>query len=124
MLKAFMSEADHIYLACGHTDFRKQIDSLVALVTTHYKLDPYADRSIFIFCNKTKTSIKVLRYDKNGFILATKKLLEDMRFQWPKKEEDIKDISYQQIEWLLEGLSIEQKKAHHEVKMTIKDTCY
>lgn len=28
-----------------------------------------------------RDSIKVLRYDQNGFILATKKLLDDMKFQ-------------------------------------------
>jgi transposase len=124
MLNSFISGAEHIYLACGATDFRKQIESLVALVTMRFHLDPYSPVCVFLFCNKNRTAIKVLRYDKNGFILANKKLLEGMKFQWPKSTEEVKDISIRQVEWLLEGLSIEQQKAHRDIKLELKDTCY
>ena len=43
-------------------------------------------------------------------ILATKKLLDDMKFQWPRTPDEVKEISIQQVEWLLQGLQIEQKK--------------
>lgn len=124
MLSSFAADAEHIYLACGSTDFRKQIDSLVALVTMHFKLDPFSPASVFIFCNKTRSSIKVLRYDKNGFVLATKKLLQDMKFQWPKDSSDIKDISEKQLDWLLSGLSIDQKKALKDVDISSQKACY
>ena len=40
-------------------------------------------------------------------------------------ENDVKHrLSQQQIQWLLQGLEIEQKKAHHSVKMSMKDSCY
>ena len=78
----------------------------------------------FFFCNKKKDGIKVLRYDQNGFVLATKKLLDDMKFQWPKTPNDVKELSFQQVEWLLQGLEIEQKKAHHEVKISSKNSCF
>lgn len=124
MLRSLANDADNILLACGPTDFRKQIPGLVALVDKFYNLDPYDGSSVFIFCNKKRNSIKVLRFDKNGFILATKQLLEDMKFQWPKKVEDIKNISYQQIEWLLQGLEIEQKKALPNLKISNENTCF
>lgn len=124
MLSSFISGAEHIYLACGATDFRKHAESLVSMVTVRFQLDPYSPVCVFLFCNKNKTAIKVLRYDKNGFILASKKLLEGMKFQWPKTEEEVKDISYRQVEWLLEGLSIEQQKAHRDIMLELKDTCY
>ena len=47
-----------------------------------------------------------------------------MKFQWPSKQEDVKLITKQQVEWLLEGLEIEQKKAHHSVTMSSKTFCY
>ena len=50
--------------------------------------------------------------------------MENMKFQWPMKEEDVRQITPQQMEWLLDGLSMEQKKAHHEVKMAGKNFCY
>lgn len=115
MLRNIADDAEHIYIACGFTDFRKQIESLSALVSLKFNLDPYSSKSIFIFCNKRKNSIKVLRWDNDGFILLTKKLIEKMKFQWPKDPEGGKDISNRELRWLLEGLSIEQPKAHKKI---------
>lgn len=108
MMRRLMQDADRIFIACGATDFRKQIPGLVALVNIQFKLDPYQGNHVFIFCNKKKDSIKVLRYDSNGFILATKKLLDELKFRWPRTPEEVKEISFRQVEWLLQGLEIEQ----------------
>ena len=124
MMRRFLSDTDHIYLACGATDFRKQISSLAAMVQMQFKLDPYSGSSAFIFYNKKRNGIKILRYDANGFILASKRLLEDMKFQWPRTPEEVKEISYRQVEWLLQGLEIEQKKALHEVRADLKNSCF
>ena len=124
MMRRFLSDTDHIYLACGVTDFRKQISGLVAMVHMQFRLDPYKGSCAFIFCNKKRNGIKILRYDSNGFILASKKLLEDMKFQWPRTPEEVKEISFRQVEWLLQGLEIEQKKALHEVRADLKNSCY
>ncbi|WP_353050533.1 IS66 family insertion sequence element accessory protein TnpB [Bacteroides acidifaciens] len=45
---------------------------------------------MLLFCNLKRNGIKVLRYDSNGFILASKKLLDGMKFQWPKTPEGVK----------------------------------
>lgn len=37
-----------------------------------------------------------------------------MKFQWPKNEGEVRDITNRQMEWLLDGLEIDQKKAHRE----------
>ncbi|MCI8546233.1 MAG: transposase [Clostridia bacterium] len=37
---------------------------------------------------------------------------------------EVKRISFQQIEWLLQGLKIEQEKAHHPVKRTLEKSCF
>jgi transposase len=124
MLGRFAKDASHIYIAHGCSDFRKQIDGLVAMVNLQFKLDPFSDRCAFIFCNKRKNSIKVLRYDKNGFVLASKKLLDGMKFQWPKDASEVKEITFQQMEWLLQGLSMEQKKALHPVEMRAEKICF
>ena len=124
MLGRFAKDASHIYISCGTTDFRKQIDGLVAMINLQFKLDPFSDQCAFIFCNKKKNSIKVLRYDKNGFVLASKKLLEGMKFQWPKYADEVKEITSQQWEWLLQGLSVEQKKALYSVEINAENTCF
>lgn len=94
MMKRFAADADHIFLACGATDFRKQIPGLVASVILQFQLDPYNGNYVFIFCNRKRGAIKVLRYDRNGFILATKNLLDDMKFQWPRTPNEVKEISF------------------------------
>lgn len=80
MMRSFIDGAEHIYLALGPTDFRKQIAGLSAIVSMQFQMDPYKGSCVFIFCNKKKDAIKVLRYDRNGFILASKKLLDEMKF--------------------------------------------
>lgn len=124
MLNSFTAGTEHIFLACGATDFRKQIDGLSAMVSMQMKLDPFENGCVFIFCNKKRNSIKVLRYDRNGFVLATKKLLEGMKFQWPRTQKESEEITSQQLKWLLDGLDIEQKKAHHPVIVSSKNTCF
>ncbi len=124
MLSSLFTGAEKIIIACGWTDFRKQSNSLVQMVHGSFNLDPYNDTYVFIFCNRKRDGIKVLRYDKNGFILAHKKLLDKMKFQWPKDSEEAREITSQQVIWLLQGLSIEQKKAHTEVKLNTVNTCF
>ena len=123
MLRNIADDAEHIYIACGFTDFRKQIESLSALVSLKFNLDPYTSKCIFIFCNKKKNSIKVLRWDNDGFILLTKKLVDKMKFQWPKDPEGVKDISTQELRLLLEVLSLEQPKAHKKIKLN-NEVCF
>ena len=110
------------YLACGATDLRKSIDGLALIVQMKFQLDPFSN-NLFIFCNKNKTSIKILRWDNDGFILLTKKLVEKMKFQWPKDSEGVKNISARELRWLLEGLSIEQPKAHKNININ-EDICF
>ena len=41
----------------------------------------------------------------DGFVLLYKRL-EKGSFQWPKSEDDVRNITQQQLRWLMEGLSI------------------
>jgi transposase len=104
--------ADHIYLALGATDFRKQQNGLATLVALKFKLEPHSGASVFLFCNKRHNALRALRWDGNGFILVTKSLSEEMKFQWSKTQGEVRDITRRQLEWLLQGLQIDQKKAH------------
>ncbi len=114
MIQHIADEAEHIYIALGATDFRKQQNGLATLVSLKFKLDPYSLKCVFLFYNKRHNSLRALRWDKNGFILITKFLADDMKFQWPKNQGEIRDITKRQMEWLLEGLQIDQKKVHKE----------
>ena len=122
MLNNLLSNVDRIYLAYGATDFRKQISSLCSIVKNTFNMNPY-DRSAYIFCNSKRNSIRVLCYDKNGFVLAQKTLLdtEKMKFQWPKNSKELERINKQQLDWLLSGLKIEQKTSFKEINLSLEN---
>ena len=123
MLMNLLEKIDKIYIAYGATDFRKQIDTLCNIVINKFGKNPY-DKAAYVFCNKKRTSIKVLVYDKNGFILAQKTLInaEKMKFKWPKNAEELKKITKQQFNWLLSGLEIEQKTSFKEINLDLGNT--
>lgn len=122
MLIDLLQSVDKIYLAYGSTDFRKQISSLCCIVKEYYGMNPY-NKSAYIFCNKKRNSIKVLCYDKNGFILAQKTLLDTnkMKFQWPRNCKELKSITKQQLNWMLSGLKIEQKNSFKEIEIDLEN---
>lgn len=101
-----ISKAEHIYIAVGYTDMRKQIDGLSALVTTQFNLDPFSN-SVFLFCGRNSRVMKALYWEGDGFVLLYKRL-EDGRFKWPRDECEAKEITRQQFRWLLEGLAVVQ----------------
>ena len=73
---------------------------------------------MYIF-NKRRTSIKILCYDRNGFILPQKKLLDfnQMNFKWNRNKCELKSISKEQLNWLLSGLEIFIKKYFEDIKI-------
>lgn len=101
----------HIYVAVGYTDLRSGIDRLVSEVRNASRLDPCAEGSIFLFCGRRTDRIKALLYEGDGWLLLYKRLSGAGRFQWPRSKEEVKEISPDQYRWLMQGLSIEQKKA-------------
>ena len=103
------SRVQNYYIACGYTDMRKQIDGLVAMVELQFgqKLD---ETSIFLFCGRRADRIKALYWDGTGYVLLYKRLAEK-QFQWPRNEQELKKLTKQEFRWLMEGLSIVQKKA-------------
>jgi transposase len=74
-------EGKRIYLSCGPTDMRKQINGLMTIVQENFTLDPFSN-SIFVFCNRRRNLLKILEWDIDGFWLYYKRL-EKGRFKWP-----------------------------------------
>jgi transposase len=106
--------ADQVYLACGATDMRKSIDGLSVLVTHAFELDPFSN-ALFVFCNARRDKLKILYWDHNGFWLFYRRL-ERGRFRWPKAGDGKTQIvTRRQLQWLLDGLKLEQRRAHTPV---------
>ena len=111
--------ADKVYIACGYTDLRRGIDGLASVVESQFHPDPFS-RTLFLFCGRRSDRIKALYFEGDGFVLLYKRL-ENGSFQWPRNDAEARQITPQQFRWLMEGLSIDQPKAHKPVtglKMT------
>lgn len=79
----YLTEHSKILLAPIPVDFRKQIDGLVSLCRNYLKQEPNSG-SLFVFVNKSKTMIRILGYELNGYWLATKRLSKGKYSSWPK----------------------------------------
>lgn len=107
------SGADRIYIACGYTDMRRGIDGLASIVQEQFQLDPFTN-TLFLFCGRRCDRMKALYWEGNGFLLLYKRL-ESGSFQWPRSEAEARQLSPQQYRWLMEGLIIDQPRAHKPV---------
>jgi transposase len=108
--------SDHVYLACGATDLRRSIDGLAAIVQMKFKLDPFS-KCLFVFCNRSRDRIKILKWDGSGYWLLLKRL-EKSTFKWPQDASEIKKVTTKELSWILDGLSVEQPKAFKDRKPT------
>ena len=84
---------------------RKSINGLSVIVDQEMKLD-LKKSALFIFCNKRRTHIKMLYFDRSGFALWLKRL-EEAKFSWPRNlEDEVIEIAPSDLELLLEGINI------------------
>jgi transposase len=59
---------------------------------------------------RSKDRYKCLYFDGDGFVMLYKRL-DNGKLQWPRNEKEVRNLSQQELRWLLEGLSIQQPKA-------------
>lgn len=106
-----ISIATDIYLVTGYTDMRKSIDGLCAIIASQLKEEPRR-HTLYMFCGKRCDRIKVLLREPDGFVLLYKRLdVVHGRYRWPRNKSEVKPITWQQFDWLMSGLEIEQPKA-------------
>jgi len=105
--------ADKVYIACGVTDLRRGIDGLAGIVKQQFNLDPFSN-TLFLFCGRKRDRLKALYWEGNGFLLLYKRLEQGV-YQWPRNEQEARELTPQQYRWLMEGLKVDQPKAHRDV---------
>lgn len=103
-----------VYIAPGATDLRKAVNGLSLIVQEVFDLDPFSD-ALFVFCNRDRTRLKILHWEKNGFWLYYRRL-EKGRFNWPMTEEEVFKVNLVELKWLLEGFELRCGKRLKEVK--------
>ena len=103
-------DMERLHIVCGYTDMRKSIDGLCTVVEEQLKLDP-ASSSLFLFCGRRRDRIKALYRDADGFVLIYKKLTVHGGYQWPRKQSEVRNLTWREFDWLMSGIDIDQPKA-------------
>ncbi|MEI6858324.1 MAG: IS66 family insertion sequence element accessory protein TnpB [Shewanella sp.] len=102
---SLFSDIESLYLHREVVDFRKSINGLVVIVEQDMPLSPFSD-ALFVFINRARDKLKILYWSRTGFALWYKRLDKE-RFKWPSKiESEILALSYQQLQWLLQGFEV------------------
>jgi transposase len=95
-----------IYVSVSAIDMRKSIDSLSALVSQEFNGDPQSGH-LFIFFNRNRDKVKLIFWDRNGYVLHYKRM-EKHRFFVPSLSGRTQlTITETQLNGLLAGLNFE-----------------
>jgi transposase len=102
-----LSDASRYFLYRHHADMRKSFYGLAAMVKEQMQGDPLSG-DIFIFISRRRNQIKLLRWEKDGFAIYTKRL-EQGTYELPvQRNGDSCLISHQQLLLILQGISLRQ----------------
>jgi len=97
-----MMRIDAIWLACGASDLRAGMDTLLARVVQGFAAGAQP-HTAYVFANRGANRLKVLLMDGSGLWLCTRRLSSRGRFIWPQDEAAHIAITATQWEWLIAG---------------------
>ena len=80
-----------ILICLDPIDFRKGIDGFAAVCRNELDQNPY-EGTLFLFRSRSKSSIRVLVYDGQGFWLCTKRLSTGKFHWWPSQDSFAKSV--------------------------------
>jgi transposase len=90
-----------IFVAIEAVDFRKGIDGLCRLCRDKMEEDPFSG-ALFVFRNRSRTSIKLLFYDGQGYWLCQKRLSQGRFTWWPHSaHEQVSPLAAYELQLLL-----------------------
>lgn len=98
----------HLYR--GICDMRKSFDGLCGIVRNELGRQP-ASGEVFVFLNRRRTLIKLLHWQRGGFVLYYKRL-ESGRFPVPALRVDTTQIYWTDLALMIEGIQVEKARRY------------
>ena len=94
-----------VFLATSRVDGRKGINGLSALVRSQFFEDPLSG-TLYVFFTKRADGVRVLQWDRDGYVLTTKRLeLGQFRVPW-KSETGHVTLEAAELLLVLEGIDL------------------
>ena len=97
-----LSVHQRYYLYRGHADVRKSFDSLSGMVRDHLQKDPLSG-DVFVFMNRRRNQIKLLCWERDGFMMFYKRL-EKGTYELPAGADEL--VSVEVLSCLLQGIRL------------------
>lgn len=100
-----------VLVAIEPVDFRKGIDGLACLAKERLESDPFSG-CVFVFRNRSRTAVKLLVYDGQGFWLCQKRLSTGRYRYWPQSGPEAgRVVEAHELHVLLSGGDFESMRA-------------
>lgn len=109
------TSAQRYFLYREAADMRKSFNGLSGLVTSGLKRDPLSG-DVFVFINRRRTHIKLLVWDRSGYVLYYKRL-ERGTFEIPASG----TLSWHRLILMLEGISLKSARYRKRYSRPEKD---
>lgn len=94
-----------VFLATGRVDGRKGINGLSALVRSQFAQDPLSGQ-LFVFFSRRADRVRVLYWDRDGYVLTTKRLeLGRFRVPWQSERGHV-TLEAAELLLVLEGIDL------------------
>jgi transposase len=107
-----------IYVHDGPTDMRKSFDGLSGLVRSVFQVDPL-DGSLFLFLNRRRDRVKLLHWDRDGYVIWAKRLEEGTFEMLPAADGTAAvEIDATQLAMWLGGVSLASAKRRKRYGLT------
>ncbi|MDO1451356.1 IS66 family insertion sequence element accessory protein TnpB [Rhodocytophaga aerolata] len=97
-----LTASQRFFLYSQPVDMRKSFDALSGIITTGLGKDVLSG-DVYIFIGKSRDKIKLLVWEKGGFVLYYKRL-ESGTFHLPKQQDY---LSYSELCLLIEGVEVQ-----------------
>jgi transposase len=105
-----LNENAQFYMCRRHVNMNLGINGLYKIVRSEMELPPLGG-AVFIFFSKNRLQVKMLRWDRDGFLLYQKRL-ERGTFEVPEVNRMDKYVSmpYKTLAAIMEGISLKSLK--------------
>ena len=99
-----------VWLCTSPTDMRKSYNGLSALAKHQLQEDPLSGQ-LFVFINRRQTQVKVLYFDRTGYCIWSKRLVQG-QFNYQSDPAGKVSLDWMQLKLLLEGIELKNTRQY------------